>query len=116
MTLTRNQKLWLSIAGVLLGLPILILTFIFKDNLIEANPLNAGIVLVYLLFIVGAIFLLVGLWMLYAYLYDGELKLTTRHLTVIAIQSALSVLLYYFVKFPAAILNGRQNVYSHDYE
>ena len=100
MSLTREQKLLLSIIGMVIGLPILVLTFIFKDGLIEANPLNAGLVFVYLLFIVGAIFLLVGLWMLYAYLYDDKIKLTTRHLTVIAIQSALSVLLYYFVKFP----------------
>ena len=106
MKIDRNQKLITLIISLVLGLVILTSTYIFQDDLVELNPLGIGEILKYALYVVGAIGMLVGLWMLYAYLNEDKLQLTTKHLTVIAIQSALSVLLYYFVKFPLPIFPG----------
>lgn len=84
-------KLIISIALSILGVAAVILPLIFKESLTKF--LN------YFITIVGAICLFVGLLLLYSVVKKEESRMNVKQMSMVGIMSAITVILYYFVKF-----------------
>ena len=97
MDFNRKQKTILTAISLALGVSIIFTTFLFNNVLYKA--------LLYIFYGFGSFFLIVGLLFLYSLVSKTLVgkTLNTRQVAAISIQSALSVLLYLFVKFPLPI-------------
>lgn len=84
-------KLIISIALSILGVAAVILPLIFKESLTKF--LN------YFITIIGAISLFVGLLLLYSVVKKEESRMNVKQMSMVGIMSAITVILYYFVKF-----------------
>lgn len=84
-------KLIIFIALSILGVAAVILPLIFKESLTKF--LN------YFITIVGAICLFVGLLLLYSVVKKEESRMNVKQMSMVGIMSAITVILYYFVKF-----------------
>lgn len=97
MDFNRKQKIILTAISLALGCCIVLTTFIFNEVLYKA--------LLYIFYGFGSLFLIVGLLFLYSLISKTLVgkTLNTKQIATISIQSAISVLLYLFVKFPLPI-------------
>lgn len=97
MDFNRKQKIILTAISLALGCCIILTTFIFNNVLYKA--------LLYIFYGFGSLFLIVGLLFLYSLISKTLVgkTLNTKQIAAISIQSAISVLLYLFVKFPLPI-------------
>ena len=84
-------KLIISIALSIIGIAAVVLPLIFKESLTKF--LN------YFITILGAISLFVGLLLLYSVLKKEESRMNVKQMSMVGIMSAITVILYYFVKF-----------------
>ena len=93
--LTKTLRIILCVVALLLGITAVVLAAVFHIVLDAAN-LDA---VTYVVNIFGSIAIFVGLCFLYSLVAKVEHKLTTKQMTLIAIMSAITVILYFFVKF-----------------
>lgn len=84
-------KLIISIALSIIGIAAVVLPLIFKESLTKF--LN------YFITILGAISLFVGLLLLYSVVKKEESRMNVKQMSMVGIMSAITVILYYFVKF-----------------
>lgn len=84
-------KLIISIALSIIGIAAVVLPLIFKESLTKF--LN------YFITILGAICLFVGLLLLYSVFKKEESRMNIKQMSMVGIMSAITVILYYFVKF-----------------
>ena len=84
-------KLIISIALSIIGIAAVVLPIIFKESLTKF--LN------YFITILGAISLFVGLLLLYSVVKKEESRMNVKQMSMVGIMSAITVILYYFVKF-----------------
>lgn len=84
-------KLIISIALSIIGIAAVVLPLIFKESLTKF--LN------YFITILGAISLFVGLLLLYSVFKKEESRMNVKQMSMVGIMSAITVILYYFVKF-----------------
>lgn len=84
-------KLIISIALSIIGIAAVVLPLIFKESLTKF--LN------YFITIIGAICLFVGLLLLYSVFKKEESRMNVKQMSMVGIMSAITVILYYFVKF-----------------
>lgn len=87
---SKALEILLIVIFSLLGLFLVIFSYLERNKLQEW--------LVYVLMIIGTIFLLICLLDLFNIINKSH-KLTIKEMSIISIQSALTVILYYFVKF-----------------
>lgn len=87
----KGYKIALSALLIVLGTVLILLAYFLGDSWQKA--LN------YLCNIFGAALLLVGLFFGYSAWSRSEKKLNVKQMTLIAVQSSITVVLYYFVKF-----------------
>ncbi len=87
----RSYKIALSALLVVLGTALILLAYFLGDSWQKAWN--------YLCNISGAAILLVGLFFAYSATSRSTKKLNVRQMTLIAVQSSITVVLYYFVKF-----------------
>ena len=92
--LGKYQMILISIALMLLGLSSVVLVIL--ESVLKWEWMS---VWVFILAIFGAIALFVGINMIYASLTKKVRKLSVKEMTMIALQSSITVILYYFVKF-----------------
>ena len=97
--LTKTLRIILCVVALLLGITAVVLAAVFQKDLHAAN-LDA---VTYVVNIFGSIAIFVGLCFLYSLVAKVEHKLTTKQMTLIAIMSAITVILYFFVKFKLPI-------------
>lgn len=84
-------KLIISIALSIIGIAAVVLPLIFKESLTKF--LN------YFITILGAFSLFVGLLLLYSVFKKEESRMNVKQMSMVGIMSAITVILYYFVKF-----------------
>lgn len=89
--LSKGTKITLSILLIIIGALLVISTIVFQKQLPEF--------LIYFINILGAIILFIGISFIYSTLKSNSTRLSIKQMSLIAIQSAISVILYYFVKF-----------------
>lgn len=87
----KRIRLLIAIIGSLLGIAGVLIPYLLKNSMSEF--LN------YFLTILGAIFLFVGLLSFYTVFKRKESHLNVRQMSMVGIMSAITVILYYFVKF-----------------
>ena len=87
----NKTRLLIAIISTILGVLGILLPYIFKENL--SSFLN------YFLTILGAIFLFIGLFTLYSVFKKDEKHISIKQMSMVGIMSAITVILYYFVKF-----------------
>ena len=88
---TKGYKILTAVIALIIGIALVTCGSVFHETL--GKPLE------YTLNVFGAIFSFVSLVLFYFAFKTGDNKLTVKQMTLIAVQSAISVILYYFVKF-----------------
>lgn len=91
LKLSIRSKIFFAVLFSILGILLVVLASVFQNNLPK--------LVVYILNIFGALSLFVGISFIYTLIVKKDNKLTIKQMTLIAVQSAISVILYYFVKF-----------------
>lgn len=87
----NKTRLLIAIITTLLGVIGILLPFIFKENLLSFWN--------YFITILGAVCLFVGLFTFYSIFKKDEKRLSIKQMSMVGIMSAITVILYYFVKF-----------------
>lgn len=87
----RKIRLIIAIFSLLIGLAGVLVAYFLKANLLGFWN--------YFITIFGAIFIFVGLLMLYACFKKEGSHLNVKQMSMVGIMSAITVILYYFVKF-----------------
>ncbi len=90
--LTRVQKIVIASLSLAVGLTLILLAYFFKKDWNQ--------ILDYLFNIIGAILFFIGVSLFYSVFKKGEKKLGVRQMTLIGIMSSISIILYYYLKFP----------------
>ena len=94
---SKFRKLFQIIIGCFLSL--IGLSSIIIIVIEEIINLNWNSTLLLILAIIGAISLFIGINLFYKLISNKERKLTIKEMTLIALQSAITIILYQFVKF-----------------
>ena len=89
--LSKKMKIIIGTISTVIGLSSILLAYFFSGSLGKAWT--------YVINIVGAIILFIGISFIYSLIKKGENKLNTKQMTLIALMSSITVILYYFVKF-----------------
>ena len=84
--LSKGTKITLSILLIIIGALLVISTIVFQKQLPEF--------LIYFINILGAIILFIGISFIYSTLKSNSTRLSIKQMSLIAIQSAISVILY----------------------
>lgn len=84
-------KITLSILTLALGITLILLAYFFQKDIGKAWT--------YVLNILGAVISFVGVCLVYNLFKHKKHNLTVKQMTMVAVQSAITVILYYFVKF-----------------
>ena len=89
--LSKMAKIIIGTTTSVIGLSLILLAYFLRDNVGKAWT--------YVMNIAGAIILFVGICFIYSLIKKGDNKLNTKQMTLIALMSSITVILYYFVKF-----------------
>lgn len=91
LTSDKSTRFIITISCIIVGLAGILFPYFFKEQI--------GGFWNYFLTILGTIFVFISLLLIYSIFKNDENKMSVRQMSMVGIMSAITVILYYFVKF-----------------